>query len=150
MTYVLSQAGSTASGPDDIHYEMLRQLPPAVIYCKLEEGQIVAAPFLYDNKWYRAEVAKVTLDDYNVEDSKVCLYYVDYGDSSTRYKHEVCELRTDFLRLRFQAIECCLARVKPRSLDHMNGIELVVYLNHTEGGVCDTCGWETGRLVRDK
>nr|CAD7602420.1 unnamed protein product [Timema genevievae] len=81
---------------------------------QLEEGQIVAAPFLYDNKWYRAEVAKVTLDDYNVEDSKVCLYYVDYGDSSTRYKHEVCELRTDFLRLRFQAIECCLARVKPR------------------------------------
>nr|CAD7447594.1 unnamed protein product [Timema bartmani] len=81
---------------------------------QLEEGQIVAAPFLYDNKWYRAEVAKVTLDDYNVEDSKVCLYYVDYGDLSTRYKHEVCELRTDFLRLRFQAIECCLARVKPR------------------------------------
>nr|CAD7263816.1 unnamed protein product [Timema shepardi] len=80
----------------------------------LEEGQIVAAPFLYDNKWYRAEVAKVTLDDYNIEDSKVSLYYVDYGDSATRSKHEVCELRTDFLRLRFQAIECCLARVKPR------------------------------------
>nr|CAD7205583.1 unnamed protein product [Timema douglasi] len=81
----------------------------------LEEGQIVAAPFLYDNKWYRAEVAKVTLDDYNIEDSKVSLYYVDYGDSATRSKHEVCELRTDFLRLRFQAIECCLARVKPRA-----------------------------------
>nr|CAD7573611.1 unnamed protein product [Timema californicum] len=86
----------------------------------LEEGQIVAAPFLYDNKWYRAEVAKVTLDDYNIEDSKVSLYYVDYGDSATRSKHEVCELRTDFLRLRFQAIECCLARVKP-SVETLRG-----------------------------
>nr|CAD7405433.1 unnamed protein product [Timema cristinae] len=88
---------------------------------ELEEGQIVAAPFLYDNKWYRAEVTKVTLDDYNIEDSKVSLYYVDYGDSSTRSKHEVCELRTDFLRLRFQAIECCLARVKPRHAGPLTG-----------------------------
>jgi tudor domain-containing protein 2 len=75
--------------------------------------QLVAAPFSHDDKWYRARVIEVTLDDYDVEESQVAVYYLDYGDSDTRRKKDICSLRADFLKLRYQAIECCLAKVKP-------------------------------------
>jgi len=75
--------------------------------------QLVAAPFSHDDMWYRARVTDVTLDDYDVEESLVALYYLDYGDSDTRRKKDLCSLRVDFLKLRYQAIECCLAKVKP-------------------------------------
>lgn len=76
-------------------------------------NQLVAAPYSHDDKWYRARVAEVTLDDYDVEESQVALYYLDYGDSDTHRMKEVCSLRADFLKLRYQAIECTLAKVKP-------------------------------------
>lgn len=75
--------------------------------------QLVAAPYSHDDKWYRARVTGVTLDDYEVEESQVALYYLDYGDSDTCRKKELCSLRADFLKLRYQAIECSLAKVKP-------------------------------------
>jgi tudor domain-containing protein 2 len=75
--------------------------------------QLVAAQYSHDDKWYRARVTGVTLDDYEVEESQVSLYYLDYGDSDTCRKKELCSLRTDFLKLRYQAIECSLAKVKP-------------------------------------
>lgn len=81
---------------------------------QLSVGQLVAAPFTFDGKWYRAEVIEVTEDDYDPDESDVTLLYVDYGDSSALKRKQVFELRTDFLRLRFQAIECSLANVKPR------------------------------------
>lgn len=74
----------------------------------------MAAPFDFDEKWYRAEVCDIDLDDYDSMQSNLRLHYVDYGDSGNRKQHEICQLRTDFLKLRFQAIECSLARVKPR------------------------------------
>lgn len=80
---------------------------------ELSVGQLVAAPFTFDGKWYRAEVIEVTEDDYDPDESDVTLLYVDYGDSSALKRKQVFELRTDFLRLRFQAIECSLANVKP-------------------------------------
>lgn len=39
------------------------------------------------------------------------LYYLDYGDTDVVHCKDLFELRTDFLRLHFQAIECYLARV---------------------------------------
>jgi tudor domain-containing protein 2 len=63
--------------------------------------------------WYHARVTEVMLDDYDVEESLVAVYYLDYGDSDTRRKKDLCSLRADFLKLRYQAIECCLAKVKP-------------------------------------
>lgn len=60
-------------------------------------GEIVAAVFNFDEKWYRAEVVNIK----NVEDKKMAqLYYVDYGDSDEVPTSEIYELRTDFLRLR--------------------------------------------------
>lgn len=76
-------------------------------------GQIVAALFKYDGKWYRAEIVGILPNEFNPRDVVLDLYFVDYGDSEYVAPHEVFELRTDFLELRFQAIECFLAHVKP-------------------------------------
>ncbi|XP_068081348.1 tudor and KH domain-containing protein homolog isoform X2 [Anabrus simplex] len=81
---------------------------------ELRLGHVVAAPFSFDEKWYRAEVTDITEDEYDPQESKISLYYVDYGDSDDLKKKDIYELRTDFLRLRFQAIECCLAKVLPK------------------------------------
>ncbi|KAJ8942111.1 hypothetical protein NQ318_000706, partial [Aromia moschata] len=77
----------------------------------VNKGDLVAAIFQYDNKWYRAEV--LNINDTDSSDKKVELYYVDYGDTDILPCSELYELRTDFLRLHFQAIECFLARVEP-------------------------------------
>uniref|UniRef100_W8B6G7 Tudor and KH domain-containing protein n=2 Tax=Ceratitis capitata TaxID=7213 RepID=W8B6G7_CERCA len=75
-------------------------------------GQIVAAVFKYDGKWYRAEIVGILPNQYNPNEVVLDLYFVDYGDSEYVSPHEVFELRTDFLTLRFQAVECFLAGVK--------------------------------------
>ncbi|XP_073825382.1 tudor and KH domain containing protein papi [Musca autumnalis] len=75
-------------------------------------GQIVATVFKHDNKWYRAEVVGILPNQYNPNEVVLDLYFVDYGDSEYVLPHEIFELRTDFLTLRFQAVECFLANVK--------------------------------------
>lgn len=75
---------------------------------KVTPGQMVAAKFSYDNKWYRAEVIAI------VEDSQCEVYFVDYGDFEILSTDDVLELRTDMLSLRLQAVECSLANTKPR------------------------------------
>ncbi|KAK9887842.1 hypothetical protein WA026_000151 [Henosepilachna vigintioctopunctata] len=78
----------------------------------ITKGDLVAAIFQYDNKWYRAEVLNVIKDSETNED-RAELYFVDYGDSDMVPVSEIYELRTDFLQLHFQAIECFLANVEP-------------------------------------
>ncbi|XP_066258334.1 tudor and KH domain-containing protein homolog [Euwallacea similis] len=73
-------------------------------------GDLVAAMFQYDEKWYRAEVLEISKKS-NQTVAKV--YYVDYGDTDSLACIDLYELRTDFLRLHFQAIECFLARIDP-------------------------------------
>lgn len=80
---------------------------------EISVGQIVAAPFDHDNKWYRAEILKIEEDEYDSAESRVTLYYGDYGDTCTVRRKSCLDLRTDFLTLYFQAIECMLAHVKP-------------------------------------
>lgn len=73
-------------------------------------GDLVAAVFKYDSKWYRAEVLQLKVSS----DEKVAtLYFVDYGDTDDVACKDLYELRTDLLRLHFQAIECFLARIDP-------------------------------------
>ncbi|XP_029163809.1 tudor and KH domain-containing protein homolog [Nylanderia fulva] len=74
---------------------------------KVTVGQMVAAKFSCDNKWYRAEVIDIIKDSYEI-------YFVDYGDLEVLSIDNVLELRTDMLSLRYQAVECSLANVKPR------------------------------------
>lgn len=80
-------------------------------------GQIVAALFKYDGKWYRAEIVGILPNEFNPRNVVLDLYFLDFGDSEYVAPHEVYELRTDFLTLRFQAIECYLAHVRSTNAD---------------------------------
>ncbi|XP_022085401.1 tudor and KH domain-containing protein-like [Acanthaster planci] len=70
-------------------------------------GDIVAAPFQGDESWYRARILEF------LEDGQVDLYYVDFGDSDKMPRDSICSLRSDFLSLPYQAVECSLAGIQP-------------------------------------
>ncbi|XP_038133715.1 tudor and KH domain-containing protein isoform X2 [Cyprinodon tularosa] len=71
-------------------------------------GDIVAAPYRDNNSWNRAKVLGV------LGSGLVDLYYVDYGDNGELSRDRLRSLRSDFLSLPFQAIECSLAGVRPK------------------------------------
>lgn len=71
-------------------------------------GDIVAAPFHSDKFWYRAEVLGF------LKNGNVDLFYVDYGDNWDTARENLYPLRSDFLSLPFQAIECRLSGVAPQ------------------------------------
>ncbi|NXH09488.1 TDRKH protein, partial [Bucco capensis] len=73
----------------------------------VQAGDIVAAPYLDSSEWYRARVLG-TLENGNLD-----LYYVDFGDNGEAPREALRVLRSDFLSLPFQAIECSLAGVAP-------------------------------------
>ncbi|XP_009475498.1 PREDICTED: tudor domain-containing protein 7-like, partial [Nipponia nippon] len=68
-----------------------------------QAGDIVAAPYGDSSDWYRARVLG-TLENGNLD-----LYYVDFGDNGEAPREALRALRSDFLSLPFQAIECSLA-----------------------------------------
>ncbi|XP_045774335.1 tudor and KH domain-containing protein homolog isoform X2 [Maniola jurtina] len=80
---------------------------------KLGVGQVVAAVFRHDGRWYRARVDDIRPNEFDATQQVADLYYLDYGDSEYVATHELCELRADLLRLRFQAMECFLAGAVP-------------------------------------
>ncbi|NXG86316.1 TDRKH protein, partial [Stercorarius parasiticus] len=73
----------------------------------VQAGDIVAAPYADDGEWYRARVLG-TLENGNFD-----LYYVDFGDNGEAPREALRALRSDFLSLPFQAIECSLAGIVP-------------------------------------
>ncbi|XP_077776984.1 tudor and KH domain-containing protein isoform X2 [Podarcis muralis] len=74
---------------------------------RVNVGDIVAAPYPEDRAWYRARVLG-TLGNGNMD-----LYYVDFGDNGEAPLEKLQPLRSDFLSLPFQAIECGLAGIAP-------------------------------------
>jgi len=75
-------------------------------------GDIVACRFASEDSFYRAKVVAFKEDSYDVSKSSVDLDFVDFGDYEEKSISEVYELRTDFLKLKFQAIQCSLAHLK--------------------------------------
>ncbi|XP_059688040.1 tudor and KH domain-containing protein [Gavia stellata] len=73
----------------------------------VQAGDIVAAPYMDGSDWYRARVLG-TLENGNFD-----LYYVDFGDNGEAPREALRALRSDFLSLPFQAIECSLAGIAP-------------------------------------
>ncbi|XP_034564293.1 tudor and KH domain-containing protein [Notolabrus celidotus] len=71
-------------------------------------GDIVAAPYRDHSTWNRARVLGV------LSSGLVDLYYVDFGDNGELPRDGLCRMRSDFLSLPFQAIECSLAGVRPK------------------------------------
>ena len=71
-------------------------------------GEIVAAPFNMDESWYRVRIVGTE------SDSKIRVYYLDFGDEGVHPKESLCSLRPEFITsLPFQAVECSLAGVTP-------------------------------------
>jgi len=79
----------------------------------MEVGSMAAAQFSVDGKWYRAFVKEVVVDEYDPLQSKLEVFFVDYGDEEIKNQCDVYNLNSQFLRLRHQAIECSLAGVNP-------------------------------------
>ncbi|XP_051958972.1 tudor and KH domain-containing protein-like isoform X1 [Xyrauchen texanus] len=70
-------------------------------------GDIVAAPYRHHGTWNRARVLGI------LDSRLVDLYYVDFGDNGELPREHLRSMRSDFLSLPFQAIECSLAGVCP-------------------------------------
>jgi len=80
----------------------------------LEPGDIVAAKFTDEENYYRAKIVSIEENSYDYNQSTVELFYVDYGDFDDKKDiTDVFELKTEYLKLKFQAIKVSLANVKP-------------------------------------
>ncbi len=85
-------------------------------------GEVVAAKWDVDGKWYRARIvakARQEDDDYldseeTAEEAMFDVDYVDFGDRDRRSRSQLATLKSDFFALGFQAIPCCLDGVMPR------------------------------------
>uniref|UniRef100_UPI00358F52BC tudor and KH domain-containing protein-like isoform X3 n=1 Tax=Myxine glutinosa TaxID=7769 RepID=UPI00358F52BC len=74
-------------------------------------GDLVAAPFPLDDRWYRAVVC------YLLDFGSASVDYIDYGDHADVKISQLQSLRSDFLSLPFQAVESQLAYIKPTGQD---------------------------------
>ena len=73
----------------------------------------MAARFSQEDSYYRAKVVSIKEDSYDSSQSRVELFYVDYGDTEEKEITEVYELKTEYLKMKFQAIRCSIAHIKP-------------------------------------
>ena len=80
---------------------------------QVKEGDIVAAKFPHDESWYRGQICAYERNDIYPSKSIATVYYVDFGDTESISMENVCELRTNYLKLNFQALECYLANIDP-------------------------------------
>ncbi|XP_048476264.1 tudor and KH domain-containing protein [Rhincodon typus] len=101
--------GSRCLQLDNLTYEMSRYYSslPGTEEFSPKPGDIVAAPFAGDSSWYRARVLGF------LASGNADLYYVDYGDNGEIPIGKLQLLRSDFLSLPFQAVECCLDGIQP-------------------------------------
>lgn len=74
-------------------------------------GVICAAPML--NGWYRAQIMSTydALDECDIK-------YVDYGGYSRIASSLLKQIRSDFMTLPFEAVECYLANITPLECKH--------------------------------
>jgi len=108
------------------NYQMHVSLILTVFRLQLQDvqvGQIVAAVFRHDAQWYRGRVVHIRPNEYD-ERQEVCdVHFVDFGDNEFVAKEELFSLRTDMLKLRFQAVECFLAGVAPAPVEQHDNDE---------------------------
>ncbi|XP_063436634.1 tudor domain-containing 6-like [Mytilus trossulus] len=69
-------------------------------------GEIIAAKFTSDGKWYRARVLIV-------EENRLRVFFVDFGNREWLRYNCVRSILPDFLHLPFQAVECFLMHIEP-------------------------------------
>jgi len=80
--------------------------PPKELLRPIAQGSVLAV--FTDDKWYRCQVVS-----YKSTDDTCDIKFVDHGGYTTVAASALRQLKSDFLRLPFQAIEVYLAHVKP-------------------------------------
>ncbi|CAH1784435.1 unnamed protein product [Owenia fusiformis] len=75
-------------------------------------GENVAVRFTEDNNWYRGKIIN-TQEDKDLDNSKVEVFYVDYGNTEWVPESRVRDILPRFISFEFQAIECFLAGLEP-------------------------------------
>ncbi|XP_076008460.1 tudor and KH domain-containing protein [Genypterus blacodes] len=115
-------------------------------------GDIVAAPYRDHDSWNRARVLGI------LGSGLVDLYYVDYGDNAELPRDSLCRIRSDFLSLPFQAIECNLAGVRPKgeewseeALDEFEKLTHCALWRPLQAKLCsyshsEICSWPSVKL----
>ncbi|GBP47340.1 hypothetical protein EVAR_38941_1 [Eumeta japonica] len=86
-------------------------------------GELVAAVYPLDKKWYRARVLTHSPSDQTVE-----VQYVDYGTEFWVKECQVCELQSMYTHLPFQSVLCTLAEVKLRNQEAATLAKVKKYL----------------------
>ena len=59
-------------------------------------------------------MVSVSKDEYDDQKVTLDIDFVDFGDCETKDLKDVYGLKTEFLKLNFQAIECRMANITPR------------------------------------
>lgn len=97
------------------YYEVEENRRKAQIEDELKIGDIVIAPYPYDEHYYRCRVIEVEQDSYEKDNPLIKVYYLDFGDDAQFRKKELCRVINDeyLHRIPFQAIECELHGVTP-------------------------------------
>jgi len=90
----------------------------------IAHGSVLAV--FSDNKWYRCQVV-----DYNPVADTCNIKFVDHGGYTTVPAKDLRQLKSDFLRLPFQAIEVYLAHVDPAKKEMQKDIasEILFHAN---------------------
>jgi len=79
----------------------------------------------YEGGWYRCQVVSVD------EAAQQCdIKYLDYGGYHTLPIDDLRQIRTDFLSLPFQAIECYLANISPKDDENVSAFVLEELIAH--------------------
>lgn len=81
---------------------------PPVLLRPIANGSLLAV--YTDSKWYRCQVV-----DFNADQDTCDVKFVDHGGYTTVEVSQLRQLRSDFIRLPFQAIEVYLAHIRPAS-----------------------------------
>lgn len=83
-------------------------------FLQVKVGNLYAAYVEEYRNWYRVEVVTVEArNEENSLDTKLDLYFLDYGYSVFTPLRDIRILPVSFLELNFQAIECSAANIKP-------------------------------------
>lgn len=103
----------------------------------IAEGSLISTPS--EDGWFRGQVC-----GYNEEDDSAYIKFVDYGGYAWLPADQLRQLRSDFLSLPFQAVECYVANVYSAEDDtaweaasHLltQGYVSIQLVNHAEDGV---------------
>lgn len=97
----------------------------------VDMGIICAAPVLAG--WYRAQTIAM-FDDTD----EVLVKFVDYGGYSRLSAMDLRQIRSDFMNLPFQAVECCLADVKPAKDEDWSSEANEFFQNTIHGRLAET------------